>query len=122
VTCRYLLIADVWPLLAVLVIVLHAAHSDITRLGAAAKSGQVRVVDNDEWHRQRSEVLATDRRRCTPVCTGHSLGTGGGCKKTSDVIHRSFFTFGASKGVTVQAGVSCNCVTVRLLRLSLLEL
>lgn len=102
-TCRYSLIADVWPLLAVLVIVLHAAHSDITGLGAVAKSGQVCVVDNDEWHRERSEVLATDRRRCAPVCTGDSLGTGGGWKKTSDVTHRAFFTFRVSKGVTVQA-------------------
>jgi len=101
-TCRYSLIADVWPLLAVLVIVLHAAHSGGAGLRAVAKSGQVCVVDDDEWHRERSEVLATGRRRCTPVCTGHSLGTGGGWKKTSDVVHRAFFTFSVSKGVTVQ--------------------
>jgi hypothetical protein len=102
-TCRYSLVADVWPLLAVLVIVLHAAHSDVAGPRVVAKSGQVCVVDNNEWHRERSEVLATDRSRCTPVCTGHSLGTGGGWKKTSDVVHRAFFTFSVSKGVTVQA-------------------
>lgn len=82
-TSRYSLIADVWPLLGVLVIVLHVFHGDIAGLRAVAKSGQVCVVDNDEWHRERSEVLATDRRRCTPLCTGHSLGTSGGWKKTS---------------------------------------
>lgn len=98
-TCRYSLIADVWPLLAVLVVVLHAAHSDVAGLRAVAKSGQVCVVDNDEWHRERSEVLATGRRRCTPVCTRDSLGTGGGWKK----VHRAFFTFSVSKGVTLQA-------------------
>lgn len=92
-TCRYLLIADVWPLVTVLVIVLHAAHSGVARQRAVAKSGQVCVVDNDEWHREGSEVLATGRRRCTPVFTGHSLGTGGGWKKTSDMVQRAFFTF-----------------------------
>jgi len=102
-TCRYSLIADVWPMLGVLVIVLHAAHGCVAGRRAVAKSRDVCVVDNDKWHRERSEVLATDRRLCTPVCTGHSLGTGGGWKKTSDVVNRAFFTFSMSKGVTVQA-------------------
>ena len=103
-TCRYSLIADVWPLVGVLVVVLHAAHSGFAGLRAVAKCGQVCVVDNDEWHREGSEVLATGRGRCTPVCTGDSLGTGGRWKK----VHRAFFTF----SVTLQ--------TVGLLRLSLL--
>ena len=102
-TSRYSLIADVWPLLRVLVIVLHVLHGDFAGLRAVAKSGQVCVVDNDEWHRERSEVLPADRRRCIPLCTGHSLGTGGGWKKTSDVVQRAFFTFSVSKGVTVLA-------------------
>jgi hypothetical protein len=68
-------------MLRVLVIALHAAHGDLAGLRAVAESGQVRVVDNDEWRWERREVLLTDRRCCTPVCTGHSLWAGG-CRKT----------------------------------------
>jgi hypothetical protein len=64
-------------------VVLHAAHSGSAGLGAVAKSGQVSVVDHDEGYRQRGEVLATDGRRRTPVCSGHRLGAVGGWKKTT---------------------------------------